>query len=371
MTYRAMATPLAERMKALIASEGPLGLAEYFAMCLGDPEFGYYRTQEPFGRAGDFVTAPEISQLFGEMVGVFLVHAWQASGRPAAVRIAELGPGRGTMMADVLRVVEKLAPELAAAATVHLVETSERLKDIQHESLGARARRATWHDRMEAIPGGFLLLVANEFFDAIPIRQFVKTPDGFRERRVGIDANGRLTFVVGPASLAEGELPPGAREEPDGTVVEISPARTAIMGGIAARLRHQGGVALAIDYGHLVTGFGDTLQALRNHAFDDPLAHPGAADLTSHVDFADLATSARSAGASVVGAMTQGDFLLGLGILERAGVLGAGKDPSTQESIRVAVERLAAPGKGNMGELFKVLAVAGRPTGIPPFRTQD
>ncbi len=371
MIWNVVSTPLAERMKALIASAGPLGVADYFAMCLGDPDHGYYRTREPFGRAGDFVTAPEISQLFGEMIGVFLVHAWHASGRPSGVRLAELGPGRGTMMADVLRVAERLAPDLAAAASVHMVETSERLVAVQRETLRSCATPIAWHRRLDDVPEGFLLLVANEFFDAIPIRQFVKTPDGFRERTVGLAADGGLCFVAGPATLSSDELPQDAGAQPAGTIVEISPARTAIMAAVAGRLAAAGGVALVLDYGHLVTGYGDTLQALKNHAADDPLAHPGDADLTSHVDFAALARAAGSEGASLVGAMTQGDFLLGLGLLERAGNLGAGKDHATQEAIRDAVERLAAPGKGNMGELFKVLAVSGSPARIPPFISRD
>ena len=189
-------------------------------------------------------------------------------------------------MADILRVVERLAPDLAAEASVHMVETSKRLRTLQRETLGPRAARAAWHDRFGDVPEGFLLLVANEFFDAIPIRQFVKTPAGFRERLVGIDEKGDLAFTVGPATLAESDLPPGADTQPDGTIAEISPARSAIMGEIAARISRSGGVALVIDYGHLVSGFGDTLQALKDHAFDDPLAHPGEADLTSHVDFA-------------------------------------------------------------------------------------
>ena len=366
-----MSTPLAERISSIIASTGPISVADYFAMCLGDPDFGYYRNHEPFGRAGDFVTAPEISQLFGEMVGIFLVQAWQASGCPDRIRLVEFGPGRGTMMADMLRAVEQLAPTLFRSASVHMVETSDRLTGVQRATLASYGEKVAWHSHIGDIPAGFSLLVANEFFDAIPIRQFVKTPHGFRERLIGLDENGCLGFFVGASALPADELPPGADAEPDGTVFEMSPARSAIVEEIAGRLVAHGGVALAIDYGHLVTGFGDTLQALRNHAFDDPLAHPGMADLTSHVDFADLAGAAAKAGTSVVGASTQGDFLVGLGLLERAGMLGAGKDAAAQESIRDAVERLAAPGPGNMGELFKVLAIAGAPVRLPPFRPQD
>jgi len=365
-----MTTPLGEKIKGLIEATGPIDVATYFAMCLGDPEHGYYRRHEPFGRAGDFVTAPEISQLFGEMVGVFMVEAWRANGRPRTVRLVELGPGRGTMMADMLRVVSRLAPELYEGATIHLVETSARLIGEQRRTLERHAGRTTWHERHEDVPPGFTLLAANEFFDAIPIRQFVRTPEGFRERLVGLGADGELAFVAGAAAL-DGPLPAGAERCPEGSVFEIAPAREAIMQGLAERLAGQGGAALIIDYGHLVSGFGDTLQALRDHAYDPPLAHPGEADLTSHVCFEDLARAAVSAGARIAGMACQGDFLIGLGLLERAGALGSGKDMSTQESIRNAVERLAGAGPGKMGELFKVMAVGGSAATLAPFKAAN
>lgn len=365
-----MATALGEKIKSLIEATGPIDIAAYFAMCLGDPEHGYYLRREPFGRAGDFVTAPEVSQLFGEMIGIFMVQAWQACGSPPAVRLVELGPGRGTMMADMLRVIAHLAPQLYAGCSVHLVETSERLVERQVRTLSDHGAKIAWNARHEDVPPGFTLLVANEFFDAIPIRQFVRTGTGFRERLVGIGEDGELAFLIGAATL-DGPLPPGSDTCPEGTVFEIAPAREAIMQAVAERLHDDGGVALVIDYGHLVSGLGDTLQALKDHAFDPPLAHPGEADLTSHVDFESLARAAASAGAHVVGATCQGDFLVGLGLLERAGALGAGKDNSTQESIRDAVERLAAPGPGKMGELFKAMAVAGQRVTLAPFRPAD
>jgi SAM-dependent MidA family methyltransferase len=274
------------------------------------------------------------------------------------------------MMADMLRVVASLAPELYEAMTVHLVETSERLTERQRQTLHRHAGKIAWHARHEDVPSGFTLLAANEFFDAIPMRQFVKTADGFRERLVGRGDDGELAFVGGAATL-DGPLPAGADRCPDGTVLEVSPARDAIMAAIAGRLRDAGGVALVIDYGHVVSGFGDTLQALRDHAYDPPLAHPGEADLTSHVAFEDLARAASQAGAHVAGAIGQGDFLVGLGLLERAGALGAGKDDSTQQSIREAVERLAGAGPGKMGELFKVMAVAGERVAPAPFKAAD
>ncbi|MBX5166168.1 MULTISPECIES: class I SAM-dependent methyltransferase [unclassified Rhizobium] len=366
-----MTTALGEKIKAIIQANGPISVTDYFSLCLADPEHGYYRTREPFGRSGDFVTAPEVSQIFGEMIGVFIVHAWQRHGAPTGVRLVEIGPGRGTMMADMLRVISRIAPPLFDAMTVHLVETSERLRDVQSQTLEAYAGKIAWHDGFDEVPSGFTLIAANELFDAIPIRQFVRMPTGFRERMIGIDADGALTFAAGVAGLDPALLPELVQNLPLGTLFEISPARQAVMMAICERLRAFGGTALAIDYGHLVTGFGDTLQAVRMHEFDPPLAHPGEADLTSHVDFQQLAETALAVGVHLNGALHQGDFLSGLGILERAAALGHDREPQTQQVIQTAVERLAGAGEGRMGELFKVMAVSHPAVDLMPFRPVD
>ncbi|WP_454850146.1 class I SAM-dependent methyltransferase [Rhizobium binxianense] len=366
-----MTTALGEKIKAIIQANGPISVTDYFSLCLADPEYGYYRTREPFGRAGDFVTAPEVSQLFGEMIGVFIVHAWQRHGTPAGVRLVEIGPGRGTMMSDMLRVIERLAPPLFETMSVHLVETSERLRDVQAQTLEAHEGRITWHQGFDEVPPGFTLIAANELFDAIPIRQFVRTQTGFRERMIGLDAEGELTFAAGIAGIDPALLPPPGNNVPVGTLFEISPARQAVMIAICDRLKAFGGTVLAIDYGHLVTGFGDTLQAVRMHEFDPPLAHPGEADLTSHVDFQQLAETAVSAGLHLNGALHQGDFLTGLGILERAAALGRNREPHTQQVIQTAVDRLAGAGEGRMGELFKVIAVSHPAVDLMPFRPVD
>ena len=365
-----MTTPLAEKIKAIIRINGPISVTDYFALCLADPEYGYYRTREPFGRSGDFITAPEISQLFGEMIGIFVVHAWQRHGSPSLVRLVEIGPGRGTMAADMLRVIARLAPELYTNVTVHLVETSERLRNVQRQTLSAHGERVNWHEGFDDVPEGFALIVANELFDAIPIRQFVRTSMGFRERMVGLGVDDELTFTVGPAGLDPALLPPG-NTPPEGTVFEVAPARTAVMQALCERLRASGGTALAIDYGHTVSGYGDTLQAVLKHEYDPPLAHPGEADLTSHVDFESLALTAQALGLHVNGMLPQGDFLLGLGLAERAGTLGRGKDEITQRSISQAVTRLAGSGEGRMGELFKVIAVSSPAVELAPFRRTE
>lgn len=363
-----MTTLLAEKIKAIITAHGPISVTDYFALCLADPQYGYYRTRDPFGRGGDFVTAPEVSQLFGEMIGIFLVNAWQKHLRPRRnVRIAEIGPGRGTMTADILRVVQKLAPDLYDIATIHLVETSPTLRDVQGKILASHAGKVNWHDGFDEVPPGFLLLAANEFFDAVPLRQFVKIGASFRERLVGVDGAGELAFVAGAGSLDPALLPSGHQSAPEGSIFEVAPARAAIMQMLCDRLFNGGGTAVIIDYGHLAPGFGDTLQAVLKHQFDPPLANPGEADLTSHVDFSVLADVARSRSIAVNGMMGQGEFLLRLGLLERAGSLGSGKDAAEQDGIRAAVERLAGDGPGQMGSLFKVMAVSSPAVALAPF----
>jgi SAM-dependent MidA family methyltransferase len=305
------------------------------------------------------------------MLGIFMVQAWQEMGSPDDFHLAEIGPGRGTMMADMLRVIKKLAPAMFDAASIHLVETSDRLKRIQSQTLIEDKLKISWHDGFDGIPHGPLLLAANELFDAIPIRQFIKTEQGFRERMISVDANENLAFTAGAAGLDSGLLPGPADKEPLGAIVELAPARMAVMQALCERLYRQGGVALIIDYGHTSSGYGDTLQAIRDHRYDPPLAHPGEADLTSHVDFEDLVRAAEFCQLNVAGLMQQGDYVTGLGILERAGALGSGKDPETQAAISKAVERLAGRGEGNMGELFKVLAISNPVHKLPPFHLND
>ncbi|AXV15866.1 TetR family transcriptional regulator [Neorhizobium sp. SOG26] len=364
-------TPLAEKIKAIIRASGPISVTDYFALCLADPEYGYYKTREPFGRHGDFITAPEISQLFGEMIGVFMVHAWQRHRMPEGVRLVEIGPGRGTMMADMLRVMKRIAPQLFDSMNVHLVETSERLRGVQRVTLEAYSTKISWHDSFDEVPDGFVLIAANELFDAIPIRQFIKTPTGFRERLIGLDAEDQLAFAAGVATLDPELLPSPQASIPQGTIFELAPARQAVMQTLCERLKRSNGTALIIDYGSLVTGFGDTLQAVRNHDFDPPLANPGEADLTSHVDFEDLAKVAVATGVHLNGGKHQGDFLYGLGLAERAKALAKDKDPAEQRLIAAAVDRLAGAGAGKMGELFKVIAVSSPALNLMPFRAVD
>jgi NADH dehydrogenase [ubiquinone] 1 alpha subcomplex assembly factor 7 len=354
-------TPLGEKLVARIRADGPMTIAEYMAACLGDPQDGYYTTRDPFGRGGDFITAPEVSQMFGELIGAWGAATWLAMGRPARFILAELGPGRGTLMADALRAA-RAAPGFGEAAEIHLVETSPRLRAVQEATLAKAGAQATWHDRVADIPVGPMILIANEFFDALPIRQLIHTVDGWAERMVGLAADGDLAFGLRPIGQPGKGAPEAAWR---GAFGEISPAGGAIVAEIAARLVAEGGAALIVDYGYDGSGGGDTLQAVRRHQFDDPLAAPGEADLTTHVDFAALRGAASAAGAAVRPLVGQGAFLMRLGLAERAAVLARGKDAATQGAISAAVERLA--GEGAMGTLFKVLALSAPGLALPAF----
>jgi NADH dehydrogenase [ubiquinone] 1 alpha subcomplex assembly factor 7 len=403
-------TRLAAKLVAQIRASGPITIADYMAACLGDPEHGYYMRREPFGRGGDFTTAPEISQIFGELLGLWAVAVWQAMGAPSPVALAELGPGRGTLMADAMRAT-CIRPAFGTAADIHLVETSPRLQAVQRQTLAGLD--PAWCLRVEDLPAGPMILIANEFFDALPIRQFVRSNGGWAERMIGIGADGGLGFGLRPAMPVtpylpscsphpssygeakprpEDPHPQGIRRVPESgpplnppiksgegddnrglgptvcneeVVREISPAALAIVETLSGRLMRDGGAALIIDYGHTEPGFGDTLQAVRHHHYDDVLAAPGESDLTAHVDFAALSAGAAKAGAFARPVLTQGEFLRRIGIAERAEALARGKDQATRSAIGSAVARLVEPRA--MGELFKVLAISSPGLALPGF----
>ena len=317
----------------------------------------YYAGRDPFGRGGDFTTAPEISQAFGECLGLWAAVTWQAMGRPDPVLLVELGPGRGTLMADALRAAADVAAPFRAALRVHLVEASPRLRDAQRARLDGAVE--AWHDDFDGVPPGPAIVLANEFFDALPIRQFVRRGAEWRERSVAGGA-----FVEGPTE----DAPPLPADAPEGAVQEVSEAGRALAASLGARLAAQGGAALVLDYGPAAGGFGDSLQALRDHEAADPLAEPGAADITAHVDFAALAAAARSAGAAAHGPLPQGLFLQRLGLMSRAAVLAraaqmAGKGPQAGPILSGA-ERLVAPER--MGRLFKALCLCDPALPPPP-----
>jgi SAM-dependent MidA family methyltransferase len=347
-----------------IRHEGPVTVERYMDLCLRH----YYATRDPFGPDGDFVTAPEISQMFGELIGLFAVAVWQSMGGPAPVRLVELGPGRGTLMADALRAA-RLAPGFLEAASVHLVETSPVLRERQRQNLAGSGPAISWHAGVEEIPPGPALVIANEFLDALPVRQFVATERGWCERLVGLE-NDALTFGLRPEP--ERSLDPPRRL---GDVLEVPAAAIDVTGVLSERVVREGGAALLIDYGYWGPAFGDSLQAVKNHAFAHPLAEPGEADLTTHVDFRRVAETAAAKGAFVHGADTQRDFLAALGIEQRAAALSGRASPPQADQIGSALGRLTGSGPQGMGELFKVLCISHpsmasvpglRPGPVPP-----
>jgi NADH dehydrogenase [ubiquinone] 1 alpha subcomplex assembly factor 7 len=349
-------SPLKDEIQRLIKSAGPMPVWRYMKLCLTHPQYGYYVSRDPLGREGDFTTAPEVSQMFGELLGLWAASVWRAIGSPPMLRLIELGPGRGTMMADALRALRVLPP-LYQALSIHLVEINPVLREKQRESL-AGVRNVAWHDSIDSVPAGPAVILANEYFDVLPIHQVVRRETGWHERTVEIDGNGDLAFGFSPEPMPRFEvlLPALVRVAPIGAVFEWRPDTE--MMKIASRVRDEGGAALVIDYGHMRSDAGDTFQAIARHSFTDPLKHPGQADITAHVDFQALSRAAEDVGARVHGPVTQGDFLKRLGIETRALTLMAKATNEVSESISGALKRLTDSGRGGMGSMFKVIGVS-------------
>jgi NADH dehydrogenase [ubiquinone] 1 alpha subcomplex assembly factor 7 len=350
---------LGQRIAALIAAQGPLTVAQFMTIALHDPECGYYATQDPLGAEGDFITAPEISQIFGELLGLWTAQCWHDQGRPNSVHLVELGPGRGTLMCDALRAA-KLMPEFRAAIEVVLVESNPVLRATQQETLKDCGTQVRWCGSFEEISQDRpLFLLANEFFDALPIRQFARTGRGWCERMVTLDTKGDLAFALAP-DAAPVTLPERG-EAGLGAVYEVSPASTALVASIAYTIAHKGGAALIMDYGYgAEAGFGETLQAVADQEFRSILGDPGATDLSAHADFGALAQTVRENGAIPYGPLGQGDFLDALGIRVRAQKL-VDCNPPLAKDVFEAVARLIDADQ--MGTLFKALAIL--PNGAP------
>ena len=350
-----MSTPLTPVLREKIAEHGSISLADYMAIALGHPEHGYYTTRDPFGARGDFITAPEISQIFGEMIGLWAVQAWQAMGG-GPVSLVELGPGRGTLMADLLRATRNML-QFHEHITVHMVETSPTLAHAQYMKLRDMHPRIEWVDTIDELPQSPMIFIANEFFDALPIKQYVMTAEGMRERRVAFDADtNAFTFTLAEPGLT---LAKSGTTIPDGTVMEQSPESRKLMRQIAQHLVQHNGAALIIDYGYLGEAHHDTLQALKNHLFHPVLSTPGEADITAHVDFESLRTISQDAGAYVQGPVGQGRFLLELGAQLRLEMLLKQAAGEQRQQLITGLERLVSPQA--MGELFKVMAVTASP----------
>ena len=363
---------LAGRLKARIRAEGPLSVASFMAEALFDPMAGFYATRDPLGADKDFITAPEISQMFGELTGLWAAEGWSLAGAPDPVRLIELGPGTGRMMSDMLRAARVL-PGFVEAAEIVLVEASPALKMVQARTLAAALAPVRWVRRIEDAPAGPSLIVSNEFLDCLPIRQAVRHGGVWRERVVGLDPADpdRFVFGLGPALSAAdlAELPDVLREAGEGALAELRPGDAPLVEAVAARLHAAPGYALFIDYGADRPELGDTLQALGAHRKVDPLDAPGTADLTAWAAFDRLGRLAQEAGLDVYGPMEQGAFLTGLGIEQRAAMLANGRSTEDRGRIARQLERLISPRE--MGCLFKAMAFSSPglppPPGLEPF----
>lgn len=355
-----MTSSLTDIIRTEITEAGPMPVARYMALALGHPQHGYYITANPLGT--DFTTSPEISQMFGELVGAWVADVWHQIGSPVSFTLVELGPGRGTLMADALRAASG-QPGFAKAARIQMVETSPVLTRVQQATLAPVTQQygyaePEWLTSIDQLATGPLIIVANEFFDALPVRQFIKTDDGWREHCV-IEADDKLAFAPAPAPVPGGVmLAPGLNDAPTGTIAELCPAATAITSELSQRIANTSGAILIIDYGYLQSAAGDTLQAMRDGKFVPVLEDPGEADLTTHVDFQALAESVVN-GTTAHPPATQGEFLLRLGMAQRAEMLKKGASADQAQAIETALHRLTDDDA--MGTLFKVLAItAGR-----------
>lgn len=349
-----MITALNEIIRAKIKADGPITIADYMELCLTHPQYGYYMKQDPLGAAGDFTTAPEITQAFGELIGLWAVETWRHLGSPGSFTLCELGPGRGTLMSDALRAAQML-PEFGKAAQVHLLEASPFLREKQQSALAAH--NPTWIDTLEQLPDQPIIIIANEFFDALPVRQFQRVPDSWKERRIAVGPQG--TFVFTLASSPEAPT----YEMDDGMVMETSPASVDMISRLARPIVKNRGAALVIDYGDDEV-YGETLQAVANHRGAHLLSTPGMADITAHVSFMPLANAVRKIGCRVYGPIEQGEFLLALGLKERTEQLCAKANEEQQRSLKAALHRLTAPEA--MGKLFKVMSFSDKATLAPP-----
>jgi len=357
--------PLEAEIRRRISLGGPMSVAQYMELCLTDPERGYYATRDPFGAGGDFTTAPEISQMFGELIGLWAAATWRAMGAPAKFTLVELGPGRGTMITDVLRAA-KVVPDFRAAIDLHLIEISQTLERLQRQALGGADVPVSWRHSIDEVPDGPMILLANEFFDALPVHQAVMCADGWHERVIKIGAEDKLHFSIDrdPIPLLDKLVPRRLRAAKIGEIFEWRADNIALE--IGRRVARRGGAALIIDYGHAESAIGDTLQAVGGHQFTEPLLAPGLVDLTAHVDFEALAQAAGGMGARVHGPMPQGQFLRGLGIEQRAAALKAAAPPEYADAIDAALVRLTSEDRTGMGRLFKAIAVADQKLNLLP-----
>ena len=344
-------TPLGQDITRLIKLEGPMSLERYMGLALGDPRYGYYMTRDPLGAQGDFTTSPEISQMFGELIGLWCADLWLRMGQPEKLSLVELGPGRGTLMQDVLRATKNVIG-LHRALSVTLVEMSPVLRETQRQTLASSGVAIDWLDTISALPERPTLVLANEFFDALPVRHYQRMHQHWHQRLIGLNQENHLAFGLSAEPEQALKL-----DAPEGTVLELGLIGERIMADLSAHIAQFGGAGLIIDYGHTQSAFGETLQAMKQHAFVDPLEAPGEADITTHVDFERLGHIASSQGLVVSGLTTQAQFLSGLGIVERAARLLKNADAAQTKEVEAALIRLTEQTPTGMGSLFKVLGM--------------
>ncbi|MDH5188256.1 MAG: SAM-dependent methyltransferase [Rhodospirillaceae bacterium] len=362
-------TALQDIIKNEIENDGPITISRYMELALAHPEFGYYMKQDPFGEDGDFITAPEITQMFGEIIGIWAAVVWQGMGGPENINLVELGPGRGTLMADCTRAASALEA-FEDALRITFVETSPVLREMQKKNLlSPEIRMPAWRDSFDEVNDGPLIVIANEFFDALPIDQYEKSTIGWHVRVIDWDDEAGA-LIYAPAEKGkklddESIIPPDLRNAPVGAIFEHSPMGEKIISSIAQRISKFGGAALIIDYGHIERGIGDTLQAIKNHSYFDALADPGNVDITAHVDFATLGDVAQKLGVNVMGPVPQGAFLARLGLRQRADRLMLNASAQQVEEIEEAYARLVEAEQ--MGTLFKVMCLASPGLGVPPW----
>ncbi len=361
--------PLEAEIRKRIAAAGPMPVDEYMGLCLADPDYGYYITRDPLGAHGDFITAPEVSQMFGELIGLWMTAVWKQMGAPPHIRVIELGPGRGTLMKDALRAAQ-VVPAFRDAVALHLIEISPVLESQQERALESLSMPMFWHPALTDVPDGPAIIIANEFFDALPVKQAIKRPGGWHERRIGIGDDGKLVFVAAAEPIPHFDrlLPPAVRNAPVDSIYEWRNDTAAF--DLGKRIADEGGAALVIDYGHAASGAGDTLQAVGQHSYADPLIAPGAVDLTAHVDFEQLIRATEAMGAKAYGPIKQAQFLRRLGIETRANTLKAKAPRAVAADIDAALARLIGQGRTGkdkgMGDLFKAAAFTHPSIGAPP-----
>lgn len=356
-----MSTSPVDNLTKILSDRGSISVADYMALSLTAAGVGYYKNGNPIGANGDFVTAPEVSQIFGELIGVWMMMVWEGMGCPANFILAELGPGRGTLMQDVMRAA-RAKPAFRQAAQVHLVETSSTLREAQGKALRSLCR-PEWHESFTALPEAPMIIVANEFFDALPTEQFVFQGGSWYKRALTLDDNGRPFFAAGRLAVPPVEIMPD-RTPNEGDILEHCPAAVDLIGEIGSRAKNAPCTLLITDYGYDSRDYGDTLQAVRAHNYVDPIQPPGTADLSTHVNFAELRAAAGDAGLTPTRVLPQSEFLMSLGLEQRLRRLMTDADEEQRAALFLGAKRLVDPFQ--MGSLFKAMAITSRHIPPPP-----